>query len=277
MINSAGPGYFSTLGVSLVQGRDFTDTDVAGDQRVAIINEVMANRFWKGQNPIGRRFSRQSETGSEIEVVGVVRDSRFANLRDEVRMSYYIPLAQSGPLNGFTFYVRHRAADAAIAPALRQAVARVDPRLPVYDFRTMESQIAESMFIERLVGSLSALFGLLALGLAAVGLYGVMSHAVAQRRREIGIRMALGAERSSVLWQVLRQVLVLAVAGVLVGLPAALGAGRLIESLFLGLAPRDPATIAAAAFMLVGVAALAGYLPAMRAMRVDPVVALRDE
>src|SRR5688572_3471599 len=277
MINSVGPGYFATLGVPLLQGRDFTDNDVDGGQRVAIVNEAMANRFWKGENPIGRRFGRQSETGSEIEVVGVVRDSRFANLRDEVRMSYYIPLSQSGPLAGFTFYVRHRAADAAIAPALRQAVARVDPRLPVYDFRTMESQIAESMYIERLVSSLSALFGLLALGLAAVGLYGVMSHAVTQRRREIGIRMALGAERISVLWQMLRQVLVLAVAGVLVGLPAALGAGRLIESLLFGLAPRDPATIAAAATVLIGVAMLAGYVPAMRATRVDPVVALRDE
>ena len=237
MINNVGPGYFATLGVPLVQGRDFTDTDLAGGQRVAIVNEVMANRFWKGENPIGRRFSRQSETGREIEVVGVVRDSRFANLRDDVTLSYYIPLAQSGPLNGFTFYVRHRAADAAIAPAARQAVARVDSRLPVYDFRTMENQIAESMYIERLVSSLSSLFGLLALGLAAVGLYGVMSHAVAQRRREIGIRMALGAERMSMLWNVLRQVLVLAVAGVVLGLPAALGAGQLIESLLFGLAP----------------------------------------
>src|SRR5688572_12531382 len=141
----------------------------------------------------------------------------------------------------------------------------------------MERRIAESMYIERLVCSRSAVFGLLAVGVGAGGLYGVMSHAVAQRRREIGIRMALGAERSAVLWQVLRQVLVLAVAGVLVGLPGALGAGRLIESLLFGLAPRDPATIAAAAFVLISVAALAGYLPAARAMRVDPVVALRDE
>jgi predicted permease len=277
MINSIGPGYFATLGVPLLQGRDFANGDVDGGQRVAIVNEVMANRFWKGENPIGRRFSRQSETGVEIQVIGVVRDSRFANLRDDIRMSYYIPIAQAGPLNGFTFYVRHRAADVAIAPALRQAVARVDARLPLYDFRTMESQIAESMYIERMVSSLSALFGLLALGLAAVGLYGVMSHAVAQRRREIGIRMALGAGRGSVLWDVLRQVLVLAVAGVLIGLPAALGAGRLVESLLFGLPPKDPATIAAAATVLIGVAMSAGYVPAMRAMRVDPVVALRDE
>jgi ABC-type antimicrobial peptide transport system permease subunit len=141
----------------------------------------------------------------------------------------------------------------------------------------MENQIAESMYIERLVSSLSALFGFVALGLAAVGLYGVMSHAVAQRRREIGIRMALGAERMSVLWNVLRQVLMLAVAGVVLGLPAALGAGQLIESLLFGLAPQDPATIAAAAAVLVAVAALAGYIPARRAMRVDPVIALRDK
>jgi predicted permease len=277
MINSVGPGYFATLGVPLVQGRDFTDIDLEGGPRVAIVNEVMANRFWNGENPIGRRFGRQSETGAEIEVVGVVRDSRFANLRDDIRMSYYIPLAPSGPLDRFTFYVRHRAADAAIAPALRQAVARVDPRLPIYEFRSMDSQVAESMYIERLVSSLSAWFGLLALGLAAVGLYGVMSHAVAQRRREIGIRMALGAERSSVLWQMLRQVLVIAVAGVLIGLPAALSAGRLIESLLFGLAPTDPVTIAASATLLIGVAMLAGYVPAARAMRVDPIVALRDD
>ena len=276
-INSVSPGYFATLGVPVVLGRDFTDADVDGSQRVAVVNEVMASRFWKGENPIGRRFGRQSETGFGIEVVGVVRDSRFANLRDDVPMSYYIPYAQAGPLNGLTFYVRHRAGDAAIAPAVRQAVARVDARLPVYDFRTMESQVAESMYIERLVSSLSTLFGLLALGLAAVGLYGVTSHAVAQKRREIGIRMALGAERASVLWQVLRQVLALATAGVVLGLPAALGAGQLIESLLFGLAPRDPVTLAAAAGVLIGVAALAGCVPAIRAMRVDPVVALRDE
>ena len=277
IINSVGPGYFATLGVPLLQGRDFTDSDVGGGQRVAIVNEAMANRFWKGENPIGRRLGRQSESGSEIEVVGVVRDSRFANLRDDIRISYYIPLAQSGPLDRFTFYIRHRAADAAIAPAVRQAVGRVDPRLPIYDFRTMASQIAESMHIERLVSSLAALFGLLALGLAAVGLYGVMSHAVAQRRREIGIRMALGAERGSVLWQVLRQVLALAIAGVLLGLPAVLGAGRFIESLLFGLPPVDPATFTAAGAVLIGVAVLAGYLPARRATRIDPVVALRDE
>jgi ABC-type antimicrobial peptide transport system permease subunit len=133
------------------------------------------------------------------------------------------------------------------------------------------------MYIERLVSSLSALFGFVALGLAAVGLYGVMSHAVAQRHREIGIRMALGAERMSVLWNVLRQVLMLAVAGVVLGLPAALGAGQLIESLLFGLAPQDPATIAGAAAVLVAVAALAGYIPARCAMRVDPVIALRDK
>jgi predicted permease len=277
MINSVGRGYFATLGVPLLHGRDFADTDVDGGQRVAIVNEAMVNRFWKGENPIGRRFGRHSETGSEVEVIGVARDSRFANLRDEVTMGYYIPLAQSGPLSRLTFYVRHVAADAAMAPAVRQAVARVDPRLPVYDVRTMEGQIAESMYIERLVSSLSALFGLLALGLAAVGLYGVMSHAVAQRRREIGIRMALGAERIMVLWQVLRQVLMLAVAGVLLGIPAALGMGQLIESLLFGLAPRDPATIAAAAVVLLAIATLAGYVPAIRALRVDPVVALRAD
>jgi len=278
-VNDVSPGYFATLGVPVVLGRQFTDADVDGSPRVALVNEAMANRFWKGKNPIGRRFGRQSETGFEIEVVGVVRDSRFANLRDDVPMSYYIPYTQVGrPLNGLTFYVRHHADDAAaVAPSIRRAVARVDARLPVYDFRTMESQVAESMYIERLVSSLSTLFGLLALGLAAVGLYGVMSHTVAQRRREIGIRMALGAERVSVLWQVLRQVLALAAAGVVLGLPAALGAGQLIESLLFGLAPRDPVTLAAAAGVLIGVAALAGRVPAIRAMRVDPVVALRDE
>jgi predicted permease len=276
-INDVGPGYFATLGVPVLLGREFTDSDIDGGQRVAVVNEVMANRFWKGQNPIGRRFARQSETGFEIEVVGVVRDSRFANLREDVPMSYYIPYAQARAINSLTFYVRHRADDAAVARAIRQAVARVDARLPVYDFRTMQSQVAESMYIERLVASLSMLFGLLALGLAAVGLYGVTSHAVAQRRREIGIRMALGAERASVLWGVLRQVLALAAAGVLIGVPAALGAGQLIESLLFGLAPRDPLTLAAAAGVLIGVAALAGYVPAVRAMRVDPVVALRDE
>jgi ABC-type antimicrobial peptide transport system permease subunit len=209
--------------------------------------------------------------------VGVVRDGKAATLREPPRRFVYTPFAQSGDLGGVTFYVRTDADLEVVGPRLRKLVAGVDPRLPVTDIKTMGAQIRESLFVERLIAGLSAAFGLLATLLAALGLYGVMSHTVVQRTREIGIRIALGAARRAVFGLVLREVAMLAGLGIVLGLPSGYGLGRLVESQLFGLSGRDPLSFGAATVTLALAALLAGYVPAARAMRVDPVVALRYE
>ena len=276
--NSVGPRYFSTMGMPLVIGREFRETDVLGAARVAIINETMARYFWGTQNPIGRRFGfGRDDNDNAIEVVGVVRDAKFTTLRDEIPRFVYVPYMQEEALDHMTFYARSHPEATGVPGAARQLVQRLDPNLPIFNMKTMEAQVDESLFLERLVAALSMLFGGLATVLAAVGLYGVMSYTVSRRTREIGIRMALGAARGSVLWMVLREVAVMLVAGIVIGLPVAIGLSRFVESQLYGLSPTDPTTLAVAAILLSGVAMLAGYLPARRATRVDPMLALRYE
>jgi predicted permease len=277
-INLVGPGYFETLGVPLVMGRAFAPGDDERAPLVAVVNQSMANHFWPGQNPIGRRFaanSRQPE--GAVEVIGVVRDAKFANLRGDVPRFFYIPILQAEVIDTMTFYVRTRAGVGDPFGAVRQTVQRLDPCLPVLDMKSMEQQVNDTLFIERLVALLAVFFGVLAAALAAIGLYGVMSYTVARRTREIGLRMALGAARASVLWMVLREVVTLTAAGIVVGLPAALAISRLIESQLFGLSSTDPLTLIVAATALTIVALLAGYLPARRATRIDPMLALRAE
>jgi predicted permease len=276
--NAVGPGYFATLGMPLVLGREFRATDARGASRVAIVNETMAKYFWGTENPIGRRFGfGRDENDSAIEVVGVVRDSKFATMRDESRRFVWIPYMQEEALDQMTFYVRTRPEVSGVAGAARDIVRRLDPNLPIFEMKTMEAQVDESLFLERLVASLSMLFGGLATVLAAVGLYGVMSYTVSRRTREIGIRMALGAARTSVLWMVLREVAVMAITGIVLGVPVAIGVSRLVESQLYGLSPTDPATLAVTATALTLVAMVAGYIPARRATKIDPMVALRYE
>jgi predicted permease len=277
-VNAVAPGYFATMGMPLVIGRDFRASDVEGAPQVAIINETMAKYFWGNENPIGKRFGWGRNEGTyPIEVVGVVRDSRFATLRDEVPRFVYTPWTQQESLDTMTFYVRMRGETTGMPNTVRQVVQRLDPNLPIFDMKTMEAQVDESLFIERLVASLSLLFGALATVLAAVGLYGVMSYTVSRRTREIGIRMALGAARTSVLWMVLREVATMAIAGIVLGLPVAIGLSRFVQSQLYGLSPTDPLTLAVATVILGSVAMFAGYVPARRATRVDPMLALRYE
>ncbi len=276
-VNSVGPQYFATMRQSLVAGREFTDRDVDGAPKVAIINEAIARYFFGDGNPIGRRLGMRKSNANDMEIVGVVKDSKNTNLREEPKRIVFLPVAQTDELNEMTFYARARGDAAVVTGAVRHAVRQLDANLPIYGMKTMTTQVDESLFIERMVAGLSVAFGVLATLLAAIGLYGVMSYSVAQRTREIGIRMALGAERGPVLWLVLREVAVLVVAGVGVGVPVAIGLGRLVQSQLFDLSATDPFALGIATVLLAIVALLAGYLPARRATRVDPMLALRYE
>jgi ABC-type antimicrobial peptide transport system permease subunit len=237
----------------------------------------MARYFFNGTNPIGRRLGFGRGTATDLEIVGVVKDVRSVRLREAAPRFLYVPYAQDESLTQLTFYVRSGQDGATAASGIRQAVHRLDANLPIYDMKTMLVQVDESLFIQRMVAVLSIAFGGLATLLAAVGLYGVMSYAVARRTREIGIRMALGAERGRVLWLVLKEVAVMAAVGIATGLAAALWLTRQVRSELFGLSPNDPITLAVATVMLAFVALAAGYVPARRATAIDPMVALRTE
>jgi predicted permease len=276
--NSVAPGFFATMGIPLLSGRDFTDGDVRETPQVAVVNEAFARYFYGSQSPIGRRFARgrRSET-FPITIVGVVRDSKAASLREKTIRFVYVPYTQAEAIGQMTCYVRSSLDPVSLGGRIRALVRQADAGLPVTDMKTMRATIRESLFVDRMVASLSAAFGFLATLLAAVGLYGVMSYAVSLRTREIGIRVALGAERRAVLLMVLKEVAVLALAGVAIGLPSGYGLGRLVESQLFGMNARDPLTFALATATLLVSAMLAGYIPAARATRVDPLVALRYE
>jgi predicted permease len=276
--NGVGPGFFSTLGIPLLTGRDFTDADRLGTRRVAVVNETFARYFFGDKNPVGRHFvenRRKADKDADTEIVGLVKDTRAGSLREEQRRFVYVPYTQESDVGGMTFYTRTSVDPQALVPRLRALVQKVDATLPITRLKTMKAQIGESLFVERLVAALSAAFGLLATVLAAIGLYGVMSYAVSLRTREIGIRMALGADHRTVLMMVLKEVAVLALVGVAIGLPSGYGLGRLVETQLFGLTARDPFTFAAATVTLLATAFLAGYLPALRATRVHPMTALR--
>jgi predicted permease len=274
--NWVGPGYFATMGIPLIVGREFTEKDVLGAPKVGIINEKMAHYFFGNENPIGRHFGFEDKP--DIEIVGVVQDTQTnKNLREEISRFDYVPYMQDQSATEITFYVRTVQPPELMGNALRRVVQQLDSNLPVYEMKTMQTQVDQSLFTERLIAMLSAFFGLLATLLAAIGLYGVMAYTVARRTREIGIRMALGADRSKVIWLVMHDVALMAAIGIGIGLPGGIALGRLVRAQLFGLAPTDPATLAAATAILTAVSLLAGYIPARRATSVDPTTALRYE
>ena len=284
--NEVAPDYFRTLGMPLVMGREFNERDIDGAPLVAIVNESFATYFFPNENPIGRRFGfRAFNNPSAIEIVGVVKDALYADMRqgtteddNETPRFAYTPFQQSQELNEMTVYVRTAGAAAAAMPdLLRQAVRRADASMPVFEMQSMEQTVDEALFNERMLALLSGSFGLLATVLAAIGLYGVMSYTVSRRTREIGIRIALGAERVAVVWMVLREVAFLTIVGIAVGVPGALGLSRFVRSQLFGIEPSDPMTLTIAAVSLAVVALFAGYIPARRAASVQPVLALRYE
>jgi putative ABC transport system permease protein len=276
-VNAVGPGYFATLGFGLVAGREFDERDDTGARPVAVVNESFARYFFGGESALGRRFRFARDETTPIEIVGVVRDAKTVTLREEPSRVFYVPYRQDRWVSQLTLYLRTHASEAALADEVRAAVARVDPGLPLFDLKTMSTQLGETLFIERMIAALSAAFGVLATLLAAVGLYGVMSFAVARRTREIGIRMALGAERRRVLGLVLGDVALLAGLGIAIGLTGSVALSRLLGSQLFGVSHWDPLTLALATAALALVTLLAGWLPAQRATRLDPMTALRHE
>ena len=279
-VNFVGPRYFRTMGTAVLLGRDIAEEDRAGTPKVAVINEAMAQHFFGDSNPIGKRFSIpgwRADT-SPMEIVGVVENAKFINLRDQVPPAAYIPFFQSpDSFLAANFEVRSSANPTALAASIREMIQQADSRLPLFGVKTLSEQIDETLVQERIVAFLSSLFGMVALFLACVGLYGVMSSLVVQRTHEIGIRMALGAERFRVLRFVLRRGMATALIGVVAGMAGAVGATRFMATLLFGVKPTDVQTMLFASLALIGVATFACYIPARRATRVDPMVALRYE
>jgi predicted permease len=271
--------YFAALKIPIVLGRDFTIKDIVGAPKVGIVNQKFAHRYFGGANPLGRHVGMGIDPGTkvDIEIVGVAGDTRYENLSEEVPYELYIPYTQLNWVNGMTVYLRAHGAATNTFNAIRRVVHEVDTAVPMYDLRTLDDQIEISLFIQRLLATLSSVFGGVATLLAALGLYGVMAFMVARRTREIGIRMALGADNGSVVWMVMREVLRLAALGVAIGMAAAWAATRFIQAQLFGIQATDFATTAMAALGIAGVAALAGYFPARRATSIDPVRALRWE
>jgi predicted permease len=273
------PRFFDTMGIPVLLGRDFTIQDDKGRPKVAIVNEKFARRYFGGANAIGRHVGMGGNPGTktDTEIVGVVKDTKYESMRDEIPYEMYLPYRQMDFVLGMTAYLRTEADPDNMFALLRRTVREVDSNVPVYRMRTLEQQLDKSLMSERLLATLSAIFGCLATLLAAVGLYGVMAYMVARRTREIGIRMALGASGGSVVWLVMREVLLLAVVGLAIGLPSAWALTRLVETQLFGIKAADPPTMTVAAIGIAAVAALAGYFPARRATGIDPMRALRWE
>jgi predicted permease len=277
-IEVVGPDYFKTLETPVLRGRDFTAADRAGAPKVAIVNETMARYYFGDADPIGRQVSIPSYRGdaSWLQIVALVKDARYHDLREQSTPAIYLPLYQA-PESGITFELRTALDPSGIESTALAAVKATDSRLPVFDVKTLGSQLDDSLVEERLVASLSSMFGALALLLACVGLYGVMAYTVNRRTGEIGIRMALGAERAQIARMVLRESLVLVAIGVIIGALAAIGASRLIASQLYGVRPGDPDTFLAACAVMAVVTIVASYLPARRAASVNPIQALRSD
>jgi putative ABC transport system permease protein len=274
-MNATSPGYFRTMGIPILEGRDFDDRDLHPDSKTAIVNEHFAKHFFGEVNPIGRHLGNNGPQGKlDTEIVGVVADSLYEGPRQGVRRQVFIPIYGNG---SNTFYVRTTSDSRTAYAAIRRAVKNLDASLPVYEMKTLESQLDETLLTERLIALLSAGFGLLATTLAVIGLYGVMAFVVTRRTKEMGVRLALGAPRRNVIWLVMREVLILVATGLAVGVPSAIGLGRFVSAQLYGIQGTDLRIAAAMVFLLSAVAAAAGMIPAHRASRIDPMTALRFE
>jgi len=273
------PGFFETMGIPILQGRGFDLRDDKGAPQTAIVNVRFARRYFGSASPIGRHIGMGGDPGTKlnIEIIGVVRDTKYESMRDEIPYELYRPYRQVDFVVGTNVYLRTASDPANFFPALRHTAQSADSNVPVFGMRTLEQQMDISLVTERLLATLSSAFGLLATVLAALGLYGVMAYMVERRTREIGIRMALGAAGGNVVWLVMREVIMLSLAGLAIGLAGALALTRLVEAQLFGIHAGDPTTMILACGAIAAVAVLAGYVPARRATAIDPMRALRFE
>ena len=278
--NHVGPDYFVTLGIPLLAGRSLSWADDAAAPKVAVVNETFARTFLPGRNALGARFTFGPgglESKPDTEIVGIVRDSKGAEVSEKPVPYAYLSYLQYPKLVELTFYARATGDPALLAPAVRDAVRRRDPQIPVDDLKTLSTQVGESLLTERLMMLLSLAFGGLAVLLAAIGVYGVLAFAVAQRRQEIGVRMALGADPGKVRRLILGEVTRFFLVGAAIGLPAAYALARVVESILFGVRASDLSIFAVGLGLMAAVALLAGYVPARRASRIDPLEALRSD
>src|SRR5262245_62078704 len=275
--NIVTPRYLETMGIALLLGRHFTIQDNAQFPRVAIINETFARHAWPSENPIGKYFKfKERNKETPIAVIGVARDAKGKNLFQTTPSAAYLPLAQRYD-GGMTLHLRTNGKPEQLIATVQHEISALDKQLPIYNIKTLEQYLSEALSVKRIQSQILTAFGLLALALASIGLYGVLSFSVAQRRQEIGIRLALGAQGRDVLWIVVGQGLKLVVLGVVIGVAGALGVARALKSLLYGVSPTDPLTFIVIAMMLIIVALLACYIPARRATKVDPIIAIKYE
>ncbi|HMB29312.1 MAG TPA: FtsX-like permease family protein, partial [Blastocatellia bacterium] len=279
-LSRVGPDYFKTMEIPLLAGREFDARDRADAPRVAIVNEAFARKFLHGADPVGQRFwmegmGEMPET--RYEIVGLAQDTKYEDLREEFRpIAYTAPAQLVGASPGGPVVIRSRLPQAEMVAAVKRVLNEIDPSITV-SFQVFKPMIEATILRERLMAMLSGFFGMLALLLACVGLYGILSYGVASRTNEIGIRMALGAQRRDVFWLILREALLLVTAGVAVGLPIIFAGARLASTLLFGLTPTDPVSLLLAALLMLAVAMVSCWIPARRATKVDPITALRFE
>jgi predicted permease len=276
-VNFVGTTFFATMAIPIVGGRSFGPQDTSTSQRVGIINESLAKARFPGMNPLGKRFRADDPADAWIQIVGICADTRYANLRDPAPPQFFLPYVQRTDVGGLTYAIRTRLDPSQLAPALRQVVQKADRDLPIINIRTQQEQIDATMQQERMFAAMTTGFGVLALALACVGIYGIMAYSVANRKNEIGIRMALGAQPGQVRGMILRESGWLAGAGVVVGVAAAMALTRLVKSMLYGVQPWDPVTMAGGALLLLAMALAASWIPARRAAGVQPMEALRHE
>jgi predicted permease len=278
-MNEVSEGYFSTMGTALITGRDFTTSDVPGSVKVAIVNEALAQKVFGPRSPIGQHIqvANGNDFDPPIEIVGIVGNAKYESMREMPQPIAYISMGQDNdPGLSVNFEIRTIGPTTAIIPSIKAAMAQIAPRASL-DFTTLESQVAESLRLPRTLATLSGFFGGLALLLATIGLYGIMSYTVARRRNEIGVRIALGATQGRVMRMVMSEVGRIVGLGVAIGILLTLSMTRLVSAFLYGVKPFDPATMVLSAAVLAAVAVGAAMLPAWRAARLDPVTALRDQ
>ena len=277
--NMIGPDYFRTLGIPVLAGREFTPQDSMSATKVAIVNETFVEKFKLGKDAIGKLMSDDGGTAPTLDtqIIGVVRDAKYSEVKGAIPPLFFMPYKQSERVPAITFYVKTAGDPTAFMGQVRSIIQRLDPNLPVEELRTLTQQVQQNVFMDRFIGLMSTSFAVLATLLAAVGLYGVLAYTVAQRTREIGLRMALGAAPSRVRLMVLRQVGIMTLIGAFIGLTVSFWIVKQAESILFEMQARDPIVFASAALALAAVAMAAGFIPAHRASKVDPMTALRYE